>query len=341
MNLTIDRIRAVTTGAEEIIFQDGLVHFYRFNRLESEVINNPNVLSPAGIQMKFKTDGTCLRLKIHTEAINSIRSYFAFDVFVNGVFSGAIQNLRDEDCVGDYANKVYPLGSYQQEFDLGSGEKCVKLVFPHSVIVHIVEIELVDATYVTPVREEKTVLFYGDSITQGYDALHPSDSCAMRLAEALRAEVINKALGGAVFDPELVKIPCAVKPDYIVVAYGTNDWNSVDLDSLRSNAEGVLSGLERNYSDRQVVVITPLWRSDWRETKKCGEFFNVEKTIAEVFENRENITIVPGFDLIPHKEELFGDLWLHPNRKGFAYYCDNIKKYFNVPGGQENESSVL
>ena len=56
----------------------------------------------------------------------------------------------------------------------------------------------------------------------------------------------------------------------------------------------------------------------------------MENTIKEVFENQENITVVSGFDLVPHDENLFGDLSLHPNDKGFAYYVDTLKKYFPI-----------
>ena len=325
MKLNIDRLREITTGATSIAFRDGMYHFSRFNDQEVNVTDNPNVRSCAGIQMVFKTDARLLRLHIYTQPINDIRSYFAFDVVVNGVFAGSIQNLSDSKCTGDYANQVYPLGDYQQEFALGNGENCIKLVFPHSVITCIKDIELVDATYVSPVRRNKTILYFGDSITQGYDSLHPAESYAVRLADSMGANIINKALGGAVFDPELVKIPCCVQPDYIIVAYGTNDWNSVDLPSLRMNAEGFLQGIEKNYSGIPVYIVTPIWRSDWKETKKCGEFSVIEKTITEVFGNHGNITVVSGFDLVPHDENLFGDMWVHPSGKGFEYYAENLK----------------
>jgi cell division protein FtsB len=64
------------------------------------------------------------------------------------------------------------------------------------------------------------------------------------LAEALEAEFINKAVGGAVFNPALAKIPCDTQADYIIVAYGTNDWNSVDLETLEAEQENLRADLE-------------------------------------------------------------------------------------------------
>ena len=328
MKLNIEQIKEVTTGAVNVLYENGKYYFSRFNEQEKKVIDNPNVPAPAGIQMKFRTDGKLLKIKIHTEALTEIRSYFSFDIFVNGVLAGCIQNLSDDECKGDYANLAYSLGDFKKEIELPVGENYIKIAFPHSAIVQIEEIEIVGATYITPVRKDKTILFYGDSITQGYDALHPTNSYAARLAEVLDADVMNKALGGAIFDPELVRASEGIKPDYIVVSYGTNDWNSVNLDTLRKNAEGFMYALEEKFSGIPTFVITPLWRPDWRETKKCGEFFVIENTIKEFFEGRKNITVISGFDLIPHEEKIFGDLILHPNDKGFEYYTKSLLKYF-------------
>jgi len=324
MKLTIDRIREVTTGAASVEFRDGKYEFSRFTVRESEVINHPYVCAPAGIQMKFKTDGRVLKLKVHTQKAIDIRSYFSFDVFVNDILAGCIQNLGDDECIGNYADKAHPLGDFCEEFELGTGEKYIKILFPHSVTAHIKEFEITDATYIVPVKKEKKIVFYGDSITQGFDALHPSKTYAVKLSDALDAEIINKAVGGAIFNPELAKIRSDIMADYVVVAYGTNDWNSVDIDSFRKNAEGFLSGIKMNYPDIPIFVTTPLWRPDWRETKRCGEFWNIENTIKEIFGNSENITVISGFDLIPHDINLFGDLCLHPSEKGFDNYFDNL-----------------
>ena len=38
----------------------------------------------------------------------------------------------------------------------------------------------------------------------------------------------------------------------------------------------------------------------------------------------EGVTIVKGFDLVPHEEQYYGDLWLHPNDEGFEKYFENL-----------------
>lgn len=328
MILTFEQIESITSGAAKIFYKDGKYQFFRFTDHETEVIDNTNIPATAGIQLKFKTDAEILKLKVHIRKTSQITSYFCFDIFVNDILAGSIQNLSDEDRKGSYARKEYPVGDYCGEFELGDGEKLIKIVFPHSVIALIEEVELEDATYLVPVKNGKTIIFYGDSITQGYDSLHPAKSYANLLADALDAEVFNKALGGALFDPAIVEASEQANPDYVVAAFGTNDWNSVDLDTFQRNANGFLQAIQKKYPTVPKYILTPLWRVDWQTTKRCGEFSVLEAVIRGIFENQENITVISGVDLIPHNENLFGDLIVHPNDEGFTYYFRNLLKYF-------------
>ena len=328
MKLSLEQIKSVTTGAVKVFYKNGKYHFGRFTDLETKVINNPNVVTTAGVQMKFKTDAQLLKLKVLIQRATQGTSYFCFDVFVNDILAGSIQNLSDKDRKGSYARKEYPVGEYNGEFELGEGEKYVRIVFPHSVIPMIEEVQLEDATYLMPVKNKRTIVFYGDSITQGYDSLHPARSFANLLADAFDAEVFNKALGGALFDSAIVEATSLTDIDYMVAAYGTNDWNSVDLDTFQKNAKAFFHAVQKVYPNVPKYIITPLWRKDWQTTKRCGPFSVLEEVIRDIFDNQENITVISGVDLIPHDENLFGDLFLHPNDEGFEYCCKNLLKYF-------------
>ena len=69
----------------------------------------------------------------------------------------------------------FPLGEYQGEFALGKGNKRIRIVFPRAVALILKNMELKNATHIRAVKKREKVLFaYGDSITQGYDTLHPS-----------------------------------------------------------------------------------------------------------------------------------------------------------------------
>lgn len=319
-------IKSITMGAEKIISEDGVYKFFRFTEEEAKTTDNINLLYTAGVQMEFKTDGTKLKLSVNTKHKGDIRSLFAFDVFVDENHIGSIQNFKDEECIGNFAEKEYPLGRYSEEFSLGCGEKIVRIVFPYSVIAEMEEIKMPDATFVFPVKREKMIVAYGDSITQGYDAEHPSKTYAMRLAESFNAEIVNKGLGGETFSLKMPAVKNAKKPDFVIVSYGTNDWWVNDKETVRQNAVEFLDNIEKNYPDTKIFVITPIWRKNFKDIREFGEFSEVEALLKEICKNRKNVKVISGFDFVPMDENLLGDLRIHPNDKGFEYYFENLVK---------------
>lgn len=324
MILTLEQIKAVTKGVEYVSIENGNFVFHRFNPEEEKVINSVNVAHAAGVQMEFKTDAKRLKLKIATRDESGIRFYFAVDIFENGELLGNIKNFPD-GLSGRYAGKRFDLGEFECDLPLGNDEKTLRVVFPHSVITELVQIELEGATFITPVKRDKLIVFYGDSITQGYDVLHPSKSYAMLLCDALNADSYNKAIGGARFSPELAKINNGRAPDYVVVAYGTNDWGgNSSKDEITTKAKAFMDNLTASYPDSKIFVISPIWRWDFEEIKNFGSFKELEEMIRNICEGLKNVTFVSGVDLVPHDSRCFGDEILHPNEEGFSFYCKNL-----------------
>ena len=323
MKLTLEQMKAVTVGIEDICYENGKFTFHRFTESEKNFIDNHNVLHPAGVKMEFKTDSKMLKIKGITRLLGN-RSYYAFDIFENDIKIGSIQNLKDEDTLGNYAYETYELGNFSECFCLGDGEKNIKIVFPCTVGAEIEEIELTDASFILPVKQDKNIIFYGDSITQGYDALHPSKTYAYRLSDTLKANMINKALGGDHFSPNLVKAASDCNPEYVIVAYGTNDWSYDEKEDITKNAVAFLDNTMEKFPDSKIYVLSPIWRKDYTEYRKAGKYNEIETIIKKACENRKNVCFISGFSLVPSDENLFGDLRLHPSDKGFEHYFKNL-----------------
>lgn len=323
MRLNLEQIRSIVSGAVKVEQTDGMYHFFRFTEAEKAVIENANLLATASIQLEFVTDASKLKLS-GLAKIASARSYYAIDVLVSGNRVGSVSNMKEEEFCGNYAEKEYPLGSFLEEFILGDGEKTVRIVLPHSVIVTLSAVELEGATYVKPKKREKTLVAYGDSITQGYDALHPTAAYAVRLSDALSATLMNKSLGGAVFDARLPEAAENTTADYVLVAYGTNDWGSP---ALPENANAFFETLVKKYPDSKIFALTPIWRGDYESPAIPRKFSQIEEIIREACQKHgEKIQVISGWNLVPKESKYFGDTRLHPNDEGFSYYCDNILK---------------
>lgn len=328
VELNAETIKIISQGVADVVFDDGCYSFLRFNKKEADVIGSENVYHTAGVQMEFNTDGDSLYLKVYTIP-TQIRSYFSFDIFKNGKFIGSIKNISESERVGSYATAKYLSGSFEETFPLSKGEKTVRIVFPHSVAAKIEKFEINGASFITPVKKNKILVAYGDSITQGYDSVHPSNTYAMRLAEALGAELFNKGIGGSQFPPSLADVPDGLKPDWVTVAYGTNDWKNVTSDIFSNKADSFLEALINKYSNAPIYVISPIWRKDYKDDTEFGEFLSIGEILKEICQKYNRVKFVSGFDLVPHDEKFFGDLALHPNDTGFEYYLNNLIKYIN------------
>jgi len=202
MNLTTEEIRKIATGAIRATEENGAVFLYRFTEEQEELYRNRwtdfyiKSFASAGIKLFFETDSEKMTLKITTSP-GSSRSYFSVDVLVDGEAVGYIDNFNEEDMVGNYTQKACPLGDFEKTFSLGEGMKKVCIHLPWSVKTGIQELILDDGACVHPVKHSKKLLAFGDSITHGYDAMRPSNRYIARLSEALCAEELNKAIGGA------------------------------------------------------------------------------------------------------------------------------------------------
>lgn len=335
MKLALNDYRRITLGCAYIAEEDGKIRFHRFTEEEELFYKQRDEIlvksfskrcaAPAGVRLCFATDSKHLKLSVTTGKTTS-RSYFSFEVFENGRLLGYLDNFKEEDLPEKYTAQQYPLGSYEKDFVLSEGMSEITVYFPWSVFVDDMAVELDDGATIDPIRPTKKLLVYGDSITQGYDARRPSQRYAARIADLLGAEEINKAIGGEIFVPGLVKNKLDLTPDYITVAYGTNDWSTTDGKEFSQNVRSFYASLSQNYPNTPIFAITPIWRANFEDAKPFGDFFSVEKIIRDVTSDLPNVEVISGFDLVGHDRKLFADLRLHPRDEGFSEYFENLSK---------------
>ena len=312
MKLSIDTIRQITLGAVEISETKEGIAFYRFTKEQRDLYEKRDAgffkksFSLSDIKFSFRTDSKSLGLK-GVSTPGSSRQYFSIDLFVDGEKKECFDNfshITDQpETTGEYPN-----GEFEKEFDLGEGEKEVLLYLPWSSRLTLSDISLDDGAFVIPVKPEKKMLCFGDSITQGYDASYTSNSYIARLARYLGVEEFNKAIGGEIFCPELAATKESFTPDLITVAYGTNDWSKTKSpEEFKANCKGFYENLAKNYPDTPIYAITPIWRQSYLAEKPCGAFTNVHDFIVEVSKSIPNMTVICGWDFVPADSKYFAD----------------------------------
>lgn len=324
MKLSLEQIKNITAGAVRIEERDGRICFFRFTEEQqnlyfshSEAFYKKSFCT-AGIKLKFVTDSKTLSLKVKVKS-GSSRHFFAHDVYVNGTLCFTLGGtLACED--GSIHESMDACGAYE----LGEGEKTVCIYFPWSVNSELYYLELEDGATVTPVAYSRKMISFGDSITHGYDASHPSLSYSALLADALDADSVNKGIGGEVFRAELAAACDDIEPEIITVAYGTNDWAHVEKERFDKNSILFYTTLSRLYPNAKIFAFSPIWRKDPERITTVGKFSYVAKKIEEIANSLPNVTFINCYDFVPHDPVLFSPDVLHPNDQGFSHYAKSV-----------------
>jgi len=318
MQLNFEQIKSVVQGVAYIDQKEEGIGLHRFTAEQEKVYDDsefhPKQYATAGVRLNFKTDSKSLYMKVLTRK-GSSRKFFAHDILVNGKHIGSLKN-KTEDIFGEF----------EETFVLGEGTKDVCIHMPWSVCSIIKELSLDDGSFIEPVRKAKKVIIFGDSITQGYDAENPIHRYAANLADALDAEEINKAIGGERFCPWLAEMKDSIEPDYISVAYGTNHWHRSSSEEFRAICEEFYDKLVANYPKAKIFALTPIWRKDRTDITKFESFEEIGEIIEDVVKKYDNVTCISGRNFVPEDENLFSDLYLHPNDAGFKYYSEGVVK---------------
>lgn len=320
MILSFNSIIPATYGCAKILEEGERLWLYRFTDEQTEAYRSYSsnfhnkTKATAGVRLQFITNSKKLILKGETSTASS-RKFFSFDVYVNGSLVSHLIECADE------TPKPYTLTA-----ELGEGEaKRVCIYFPWSAQANIASFELDDGASFEPYSKPYKMLCFGDSITHGYCALNPSFTYATRLADLLCADYINKGIGGEVFFPKLAELKDDIEPDYITVAYGTNDWHVSKKETFEMNSVRFYEALSRNYPNARIFALAPVWRADHAtSTKPIGEFSNVAKKLSEIAECIPNVTFVDCFDFIPHEAQYYIEDLLHPNDLGFCHYAAEV-----------------
>lgn len=329
MKLNLEQIKKITRGAVRITEEQDGIHFQRFTKEQEALYLNERTIfaeksqATAGVRMEFRTNSRNLEIKTNI-ASGSSRSYFAFEIYVDGKFNGRLANFAEEGETRDYITGVFEIGKFSEAFALGEGEKEVCIYFPWSVKAVIEEINIDDGAFVEPMKEKKKLLMYGDSITQGYDALSPTRRYALRIADAFGLEEINKAIGGEVHCAAFARMKDDFTPDYITIAYGTNDWAKCKKANVVEDIQGFYEAICGRYPNTPIFTILPIWRADECDVHEFGDFEEVVELIRETVKPYPNVTVIDGYDFVPHDAKYYQDGFLHPSDEGFDHYFNNL-----------------
>lgn len=161
MKLTLEQIKKITFGAVDVIETDLGFAFKRFTEKQAEYYaiyrDNSYKLkcnSAAGVRLCFLTDSKKFALDYSVRVSECPTGGNArFDLYVDGVL------CKNFGIIEGDADKHF-------EYEFGDGVKTVELYLPWTKMVYVSNVTLDDGASFAPVKRARTMLCYGDSITQ-------------------------------------------------------------------------------------------------------------------------------------------------------------------------------
>lgn len=323
MKLSLDQIRSITRGVVRVAEENGAIRFYRFTNAQSAAYHAigkmdfyTKTFGSAGVRLAFFSNTGHLAFSFFPYKASS-RKHLNFDVCIDKKLVIHREYHLDDDPA-----------TFRFEAELPAGEKRVELYLPFSTRTDLYDVTIDDGATLTPAIRPHTLIEFGDSITHGYDSHYPSLSYANRLGALLDADPVNKGIGGDVFFPALLDEggDAYNAPDYITVAYGTNDWSVRSREETRRAIREFYRKLSERYPTSKIFAITPIWRrgSDLLTTAYQAPLITVDGDIAELVADLPNVVLIHGEYLVPHTPDFFIADCLHPNGFGFAQYADNL-----------------
>lgn len=348
--INVTEINSYLTNYISYDIKNKHLYAYRFTKEQLEVFKKDPLFevlsnSGSGIFLEFKTTGNKIKFKLKKASFSKLLMFGIYKLGFSTLLDMAL-NARHYQI--KYGNKA-KLKDYIEIFVNNNliysrpiNRKKIKVKFNNENNNKVNVKVLLPLYFPTGIKWFKTnkqifkvhnqkdiLLSLGDSITQGFNANQPSQNYTYRLSRILKMNVINQGLGSHYFDFEsLKKLP--IDPKIITVLYGTNDFEAFNnLDTINNNIKSFLIKLNELYPNKEIYIISPLWRKDYDEILKLKEI-NKIRSFIEIHTNTfKNMQFVNGLELIDHDEQYFSDGYLHPNQSGFDQMALRLSKIIN------------
>lgn len=302
--------------------ENGLMCFSRFTEeqiadygLDGEAFP-VRCIASANVTLEFVTDSDWLGIEFEAGR-GSSQPFYTLDLLVDGTLY-------------DYRRKE-DFGRIGVLFDLPEGTHTVCVFLPWSASLKVVSMAVQDNAVIRAVPEKKRrIITLGDSITQGYIAVHPSNTWVGKMTRDLNAEVLNLGVGGYGFYTNSLNHPITWPADLVIEAYGTNDYSRDNTKATyRLCAQQYFSRLESLFPDTPILVILPLYRNEeknrFRERTRDYTLEDARQLLRDIAAGYSNMHIMETA-YFPHPLDFFAPDWLHPNDQGFLVHGERVVK---------------
>jgi hypothetical protein len=314
----------------------GLMNFYQngsLMRLPEEIMETFPQLRQFGSR---STGGRmCFRTNTKSLYVKLVSKTFIRDCFVTQVASSGLDVYAGERTKGIFVGSVFPTGmrgtnpnESEKNFSLSGEMTDITIYMPKNEILDNIYIGIDDDADIeapTPYVNEKPVIFYGSSITEGGCAGRVGNAYTAALSRKLNMDYINFGFSGsAKGEPGMAEFIASVPMSIFVMDY---DYNAPDAEHLQKTHEPFFRIIREKNPELPIVMLSnPNYKLNPEKNEKRLA------VIRKTYENAkargdENVYLISG-------ESFYGDDdiyactvdLIHPNDHGFALMAKEIRK---------------
>jgi len=228
--------------------------------------------------------------------------------------------------------KVNKFDSFYEEFIIGNKKEAnrVTIVLPTCFSVAVRKIVLDDGSRFKKIDKKDTIIFLGDSITEGSECFDPAYAYFNQVTMAYNFNAIDMAVSGRTFNDYNLLGEYDINPKYIILANGTNSFcmgtgnKEEQFKILDRDMTLVINDCHKYFKDAKIIALLPIWRSD-----EIGPNYTLKETtekMVEVYSRYEDIKVIDCYNYIPFDAKYFSNatLALHPNSDGHKIYGEKL-----------------
>ena len=186
-------------------------------------------------------------------------------------------------------------------------------------------------------KDQGAVVFFGDSITQGWGTDFKKAFEGMKLA--------NRGIGGDTTRGMLLRLKedvLALKPKAVVLLMGTNDIEvEVPVDAIGRNFQKIIAALKA-HDPKMPVVVCRIFPSSATKKRPKETILAVNELFAAAVKGDPQFTVLDTYALFANAEgdalpSLFPDL-LHLNPAGYAKWASALRPVFATLGHLDTQA---
>lgn len=314
----------------------GLMNFYKngsMMRLPEEVMEKMPQLRQFGSR---STGGrVCFRTNTKNLYVKLVSKTFIRDYAATQIASSGLDIYIGDRTKGNYLGSVFPTGwrntnpnESEKTFVLDGEMKDFTIYMPKNEILDNIYIGIDDDAEIeapTPYRNEKPVVFYGSSITEGGCAGRVGNAYNAALSRKLNMDYINFGFSGsAKGEPEMAEFIASVPMSIFVMDY---DYNAPDAEHLAKTHEPFFKIIREKNPDLPIIMLSnPNYRIKKEESEE--RLTVIRRTYENAIANGDqNVYLISGENFYAESDPFACTVDnIHPNDCGFYHMTKEIRK---------------